>query len=200
VSTPDNNSQPDTTDLKPSQPIGRGTSEGRRRLLRAGLMGAPALLALKSAPVLACNCKLPSGFSASGNLSRTGATNCSDRAPRPSEWPGKCNSSTKKYGTSSVKSSESLVTNYQFAAGGGLLAATTIGQALVMGSNEKVNLIAAAFLNVRTGNFPSGITEANVRAMWSGLLNGGYKPNAASSVVWNQDQILKYLRYVMGLA
>jgi hypothetical protein len=44
------------------------------------------LLALKSTPVLAGNCKQPSGFSVSGNLSATGGKNCSSPFPSISDW------------------------------------------------------------------------------------------------------------------
>lgn len=50
------------------------TQNKRRNLIQTGLVGCPVLLALKSTPVLAANCKLPSGFSVSGNFSRNGTT------------------------------------------------------------------------------------------------------------------------------
>ena len=54
------------------------SQKGRRRLVQAGLAGAPLLMALKSTPVLASNCKSPSGFSVSGNMSRPGDYVCTD--------------------------------------------------------------------------------------------------------------------------
>lgn len=201
MSTSDNNSQLDTSGQKPVSRPQRGASEGRRRLLRGGLLGAPALLALKSAPVLACNCKLPSGFSASGNLSRGGSKNCVDRAPQPSQWVNNYNSGTKKYTGTSVKTTHKLVSDCLLMQGGNITSATTVAGGLVS-SFEEVRLISAAFLNVLSGNFPGGLTVTQVRSMWTCIATSGgtYQASSSPSIVWDKTKVLNYLRYVMGLA
>ena len=60
-----------SAELQPSQD-GQTPKANRRKLIQTGLAGAPLLMALKSVPALAADCKQPSGFSASGNLSQNG--------------------------------------------------------------------------------------------------------------------------------
>lgn len=203
MSTSENNSQLDTSGQKPASPPQRGASEGRRRLLRGGLLGAPALLALKSAPVLACNCKLPSGFSASGNLSRSGTKNCLDRALRPSEWqqPARCPTSGMYKdiytGTTNIKSTDLF--SAHFTLGAGVPSTMTLKAALLLGDGDIKALIVAALLNAKSGNFPSGVDVPKVKLMWnSGVVGSGY--TATPGVIWHQAEVFKYLQYVMGLA
>jgi hypothetical protein len=99
------------TNEPPVVEAGEKTSESRRKLVRGVLLGAPILLALKSTPVLACNCKLPSGFSTSGNLSRNGGATCTQPAHNPSYWPSHIGWDKKFTGTG-VNLASLVVTAY----------------------------------------------------------------------------------------
>ncbi len=170
---------------------------GRRRLLRAGLMGAPALLALKSSPVLATNCKLPSGFSASGNLSRSGSKNCAAPAPLPSAWSSKV--------VSGSYSGTSITPSTTFASAGfninvSYFAATdTFSTVLAKGNSSTTALTASVFLASITaggGNFPN---STEVKKMWNnGVLGGSYA--AGTGVVWDKPKVRAYLLYLTGQA
>lgn len=76
-----NPERPDTAADTNHPNITAPAREKRRRLIQAGVAGAPVLLALKSTSALATDCKLPSGFSVSGNLSQTGSANCATPFP-----------------------------------------------------------------------------------------------------------------------
>ena len=174
---------------------------GRRRLLRAGLMGAPALLALKSSPVLAVNCKLPSGFSASGNFSKTGKNSCATPAPVPSAWSTRISSSgsSKRY-TGTTITPTTLFTSVGFDFRTGYFTDTeTFSSVLARGNGNIAALTASAYLaSISNG----GATFANsntIKAMWNnGVLAGNYA--AGSGVVWGQPQVKNYLLYVTGQA
>ena len=163
-------------------------SEIRRRLLRGGLIGAPVLLALKSTPVLACNCKLPSGFSTSGNLSRNGgaASTCRDPARGPTWWPNHVEKNKKFSGTGISKDTPF---NSIFTSGDGrpLIVVLNAGVALP-------SLCVAAYLNVCTSRFVPGVSQQDIKKMW----NGTYKPRF-NTRVRSRLENENYLRYSMGL-
>lgn len=185
----------------------------RRRLLRAGLMGAPALLALKSTPVLACNCKLPSGFSASGNLSRSGSKNCPSPAPKPSAWRtlayqtkmGTSPSYYYVYKNTSLKATAKVGSTEAgaiFKTNGGFsvkyfAAGDSFDTVLARGDTDIVALTAAAYLESFTSggaNFPSPLT---VQQMWNnGVVGGAY--TATTGVVWDETKVKNYLLFVTG--
>jgi len=162
-------------------------SDSRRRLIRGGLIGVPVLLALKSTPVLACNCKLPSGFSTSGNLSRNKGKTCTDPAKGPAWWPNQYDKKTKKFfGTNITKD-----TKFNSIFGG------TDGRSLLVVLNSGINLgslVVAAHLDISASRFVPGIRAQDVKNMW----NGVYKPRTnlpVRSLLENEN----YLRYTMGL-
>jgi len=199
---PSENSNP-TPPALPDVGVGVGVDTpapaltGRRRLLRAGLMGAPALLALKSSPVLAVNCKLPSGFSASGNFSKTGKNSCATPAPVPSAWSTRISSG--KY-TGTTITPATLFTSVGFNFRTGYFTNTeTFSSVLARGNGNIAALTASAYLaSISNG----GATFANsntIRAMWNnGVLGGSYA--AGSGVVWGETQVKKYLLYATGQA
>lgn len=163
------------------------TSAGRRKLIRGALVGAPVLLALKSTPVLACsNCKQPSGFSTSGNLSRNGSAAIADPAHAPWYW---ANQTTGDYfaNTTILKSTKfKEIFN-------GSHDKTKLSDVLTSGT-EFNKLVVAAYLDVKEQAFVAGISEANIIAMWKGT----YAPTPTSAT-WLQQQTVNYLKYTMGL-
>ncbi len=160
------------------------TSNNRRKLIRGGVVGAPVLLALKSAPVLAQGCKLPSGFSTSGNLSRNGGATCIDGTFRsPSYW-----SSTQAQEQGKFKGTGVSVNTKFNAVFGGLDSTKLID---VLAGGGVASLFVAAYLDT----FISFVVDANaVKAMW----NGTYIP-AAGVPAWSREESANYLRYVMGM-
>lgn len=167
--------------------------QGRRKLIQAGLASAPVLLALKSTPVLAGNCKHPSGFSVSGNLSANGAKNCSSRFPgisewqkNPSQWPN------------------SLTPNSLFKAALGASALNqadtfTLGAAL----GDTANPLNAKAVAVLLGSFNYGPPGPDVvKALWTdGVRGGGYAALGykSESTMWHWIEVDKYFDYLLGL-
>lgn len=172
-----------------------GRMSNRRKLIRGGLIGAPLLLTLKSAPVFA-NCKLPSGFSVSGNISHTSEYLC-DSLTKPSLWTVV---SSKYY--DSLHSKQTAINQNQklvgtsagvgFVAGWGITSNTTFADALA--SNDSyVRKIAALYLNVVAGNITWSVT--NVTDLWNlGYVGGNY--SATTGVVWDQVKVKAYLDYL----
>lgn len=163
---------------------------GRRRLLRA----VPALTVLPSAPVLAANCKLPSGFSVSGNLSRAGGNPCSDPAPLPSAWAGmihKGDLGKRRYNGAGLW----VRTPFNDLFPGGTK--DTLEDVLASGNLNQNALFATVRLQaIATKGGPGFPTEEEVLRMWTDTRNGLYSPTVGVS--WSRDDVLKYLRYLSG--
>lgn len=200
-----------TPEALPTTASTRGVSATRRNLLRGGLAGAPALLALKSTPVVACTCKLPSGFTVSGNLSQ-GLKNCVDRARRASTWVSSTNCKTASpypyySGTTTFTIYKGTLVGTGTGGTGTPLgltttgyAGTTVGDWLALGDDSVQGMLMACYLeSVVSGgaNFP---TTAMIKSMWNtGVQGTGYiVPNQVAK--WNKDQVLGYLRYLTGKA
>lgn len=173
-------------------------SPRRRRLIKLGATAAPAVLALKSTPVMACNCKIPSGFSTSGADSRK-VTACADPGKTPSAWGANCSSSSpyKYSGTNYNK-------NTTFSSAGFTTTATytdkTFSQLMKTGMNQDLQaLIVAVFLE---GSINGGTKFPNittVRKMWNeGVLSGTYKPYSGLTTTWDAAKVKKYLLYLTG--
>lgn len=172
--------------------------QGRRKLIQAGLASAPVLLALKSTPVLAGNCKHPSGFSVSGNLSATGGKNCASRFPSINDW---------------VKADPGLwPSGYprDTALFGAALGAGAIGHDADIGTfrlidalNDASNPLNAKAAAVFLGSFNSGPPSFSViRALWTdGVRGGGYATLGykSESATWHQTEVEKYFDYLLGL-
>lgn len=157
----------------------------RRKLIQTGLAGAPVLLALKSTPVLAANCKLPSGFSVSGNLSRNGTTACSPKLNGVTYWAANA--------TQEQKDLPFAPPNFTAPLPGTGVA--TFGQALARGNGDVHAKIVAAFLSASApGSFLSVDT---VKSMWNlGVLGGAYPASAGDS--WDDTEVTAYLDYVLS--
>ena len=170
-------------------------SGSRRRLLRGGLAAAPALLALKSAPVMACNCKIPSGFSASGNLSRNAGAPCSQPGGTPTYWKDRCGSSKPHYYNSTTCKRDQMFTS---CFGKGSYTDYSFNNCLARGDSDHQGLAVACYLQacIYGGtNFP---TTQMVKDIWNnGVCGSGYKPTTTSAA-WNKTQCISYLKYLTG--
>jgi hypothetical protein len=165
-------------------------------LLKAGLGAAPAVMALHATPVLAANCKSPSGFSVSGNLSRNGGTACASQLGRtPSFWAGNLNGNGAYVGSGQLTPATLFSARFQTLHGytdasfGAILGASNTGdQALFLA------VYLESVLHTDDG-FP---TRAMIKDMWQGVGTGaGYAvPN--TGIVWSKASILKYLLYLTG--
>jgi len=166
--------------------------QGRRKLIQAGIAGAPVLLALKSTPVLAGNCKQPSGFSVSGNLSATHGKNCSSPFPsiskwqNTSPWPGGLTPDTPfktAFGANALNQPDTF----------------TLGAALAEGT---ISLNARA-VAVLLGSFSFGPPGSDVvKDLWvKGVVQGSYATLGYKSehTVWRRNEVEKYFDYLLGL-
>jgi len=162
----------------------------RRKLIRGGVIGIPTLLVLKSTPVLASNCKLPSGFSVSGNLSQTGMNQCSQPALKPTQISSADPLRLKKFAGNINYGHAGLVLPSGFASDYKLGAALSAGGDLA--------LIAAAYINATNGVFAPGATNIMVRSMWNQTASGGTYV-ATTGVSWTRTDVISYLNYVMGM-
>lgn len=174
------------------------SQKGRRRLVQAGLAGAPLLLALKSTPVLAGNCKHPSGFSVSGNLSATGGKNCGTPFSGinywlnadPGLWPVGYPRDTALFGAAlgaGAIGHDSDILTFRLL------------DALGDSANPLNAKAAAVFLSSINSGPPS---FSVIQALWqdgvrgSGYSTLGYK---SESSVWHQTEVEKYFDYLLGL-
>ena len=193
-----NQKHPEESVTQAPTDIAAASRQGRRKLIQAGLASAPVLLALKSTPVLAGNCKHPSGFSVSGNLSATGGKNCGTRFPGISEW---------------VKADPGVwPAGYprDTALFGAALGAGAIGHDADIGTfrlidalNDAANPLNAKAAAVFLGSFNSGPPNSTVvQALWTdGVRGGGYATLGYKSenTVWHQTEVEKYFDYLLGL-
>jgi len=166
-------------------------SSTRRKLLRGGALGVPALLALKSTPVMACDCALPSGFSVSGAVSRK-MTACADAGPTPSSLAGNPSQYAK-----------TTIFNTVFKTDNSSAATKSLATVLGLGNSEVHALFTAVYLqsmSMNSGNGTSGFpSTAYVKNMWSaGYLGSGYVPPDAPGVTWTQKTVVDYMLYLTG--
>ena len=170
--------------------------EARRRLIRGGVAGVPIVLTLASTPVLACNCKQPSGFSVSGNLSHkplTGEGSCTSTAKTPLQikaiLDGLPSSDSSKQ--ASTKKFAVVFPSYN-----GLDRNTLTLYNSLSNGNELVQLLSAAWMNTFVYGFNATRTE--IQNMGNAALsNTGYTVTAG--VIWYRADIIIYLKYAMGL-
>jgi hypothetical protein len=169
-------------------------SQSRRRLLQAGAT-TPAILALAPLPVRADNCTAPSGFTVSGNLSRTGGAGCqsSGLAHTPGFWATNLEGGHYR-GSEAIKPDTLFSSQFN---GLGPYPDATFGALLASSNSADQALFAATFLEaaIHTGDgFPS---RPMILDMWRGAIGVGYAvPN--STQVWSKPVILKYLKYLTG--
>ncbi|MBS0357315.1 MAG: hypothetical protein JSR83_25795 [Proteobacteria bacterium] len=155
----------------------------RRKLIQTGLAGAPVLMALKSVPALAAECKRPSGFSASGNLSRNGTTPCSPKVSGISFWTN--------YATNNPTDA---TLDKQFNS----VFSSTVTQSFreILSSGSPIQRkIVAAWLSANVGS-TSLFSADEVKKMWdTGIVANAYQPTLG--VTWNAAQVETYLDYVL---
>lgn len=175
--------------MQPEAQVVVETSEGRRKLIRGGMIGVPVLLALKSTPVLACNCKLPSGFSTSGNLSRNNGDACSDPAKDPMFWQTNLNSNRTKFNNTG---DPKVRTNTPFNSVFGGHDTTTFLN--ILSQDNFASLVVAAYLNIKARKFVYRVSTDDIKSMWAET----YQPLGATQP-WSSAQSESYLRYTMNL-
>lgn len=177
-----------SAELQPSQD-GQTPKANRRKLIQTGLAGAPLLMALKSVPALAADCKQPSGFSASGNLSQNGTTPCAPKMNGVSFWQGQA----------AVVPATNPDFDLQF---GSVFTASptvtdTLRTVLTTGTALQKKMVAA-WLSAKAGSPLFNATQAV--AMWNdGVVGGAWMPNPSiPSVTWGPVQVEQYLDYVLN--
>jgi hypothetical protein len=150
---------------------------------------------------MAGNCKLPSGFSVSGNLSRNGGNACATPCKKPSAWtPDASNKYAGILGTkkvSALKGGNNAV--FSIVAGGSY--DKTVAEALALGDSNLLALFVAVYLEAKLSggvNFPSTTMVVN---MWNSTVatSVGYNPTSAATPVWYVSDVTKYLRYLTGM-
>ena len=169
-----------------------GVSKTRRNLLRAGAIGAPALIALKPASVIACDCKLPSGFTVSGNLSR-GPKNCAAPGRKASAWR---TNKPSPYGACKDLTVSSLTFNLVAPYTG-----TTVDSWLAKGDTSEQGLVMACYLEaMASGNDLNWPKKDKFVAMWNqGIVGSGYTPKN-QTVAWTKAKVISYLMFLTGQA
>lgn len=205
---------PQHTPEQPAAVAARGVSQTRRNLLRAGAIGAPALVTLKPASVVACSCKLPSGFSVSGNLSR-GPKTCADPSEKASVWAprvtktqnGKDGSGNPiyeyRYTTKSgyVLTIHKSTTLASLGINVGSYGGAKVSDWMSATDDSDTGMFMACYVtawaHANGSNFP---LKETLRDMWNAaVISGtGYTvPNQNKK--WNKAQVIGYLRFLSGV-
>ncbi len=162
----------------------QGPIAKRRKLIQTGVAGAPLLLTLKSLPALAADCKQPSGFSASGNLSKNGTNACANRVNGITYW--------QTFATNNPTDADlDRPFNEIFSSSD----TTTMRQLLGSGTLIQKQIIAA-WRSARPPVSTALFTADQVVQMWNlGVVGGAYPVGAG--VTWNATQVGQYLTYVL---
>ena len=180
----------DTNAAQQAGESGQSPQKTRRRLIQTGLAGAPLLMALKSVPALAAECKQPSGFSASGNLSQNGTTPCSPKVNGVAYWQTQVTTDPTK--VPDVDKAFSAI----FSASPGVT--DTLGTILTSTGSPIQKKIVAAYFSASTGS--PLFNAAQAVAMWNeGVIGGAFHPNpSVPSVSWGPVEVEAYLNYVLN--
>lgn len=197
--------QPQDPQQTPQAPLAAGVSQTRRNLLRAGAIGAPALIALKPAPVIACDCKQPSGFTVSGNASRTGGATCTKPGRRATTWRSTSNCKTESpnyyYSGTTVYTIKKTtpVSDLGLLLGSYDSAATTVDKWLLKGDSSDQGMLMACYLEaVASGNGTTWPLKAEFVKMWNqGVVGSGYTP-ANQTKAWGKTRVIAYLKFLTG--
>ena len=177
-----------SAELQPSND-GQTPKANRRKLIQTGLAGAPLLMALKSVPALAAECKQPSGFSASGNLSQNGTTPCAPKMNGISYWQAQA----------AISPPTNPDFDLQFGAVFDTSASITDTLRTILSSGSPIQQkIVAAWLSAKAGS--PLFTELQAKAMWNeGVIGGAWHPNPSiPSISWGPVQVEQYLDYVLN--
>ncbi|MFG6431711.1 hypothetical protein [Roseateles sp. LYH14W] len=195
--------------------VASGVSKARRNLLRASMIGGPTLIALKPASVIACSCKLPSGFTVSGNASR-GPKNCADPSEVASVWKPRTTKTANgkdaygntiyehryrtKNGQVLTIHSGKLLSDLGITRGS--YSGTTVGAWMNTGDTSDTGLFMACYVTAwahsNGSNFP---TKNTLRDMWNAAVatTAGYTvPNQTQK--WDKAQVIGYLRFLTSQA
>ncbi len=173
----------------------RPVSPARRRLLRGGLIGAPALLALKSTPVMACSCRLPSGFSVSGNLSNNQGLACSAPGKLPSYWKTHFDGNGN-YNGSNCNKAENF--SKYFTCGGSYTDKTLHTCVSTVSQVDHQAMAVACYVQGCSEGGSTFPLPWTIRDVWNqGVLGSGY-PVPGSTAIWDKDKSIKYLKYLTG--
>ncbi|MCV2365002.1 hypothetical protein LNV23_16235 [Paucibacter sp. DJ1R-11] len=190
--------QPSSSASQEVSPVSGVLSSGRRRrLLQGGLVAAPTLLALTTTPVLACNCKLPSGFSASGNFSQTGSYSCTAPGKTPTGWKSTVDVNNKYFPTNVSKG-----TTF-FSVFGGTDTTTTFWNLLCLSNaNSDSRALAVAVYLQSVANAGANFPSVNmVKQMWTSTEGAGrYTVLTAPVLTWSRAEVVVYFKYLTGLA
>jgi hypothetical protein len=168
-----------------------GVSKTRRRLLRAGAIGAPALIALKPAAVMATDCKMPSGFTVSGNLSR-GNKGCATPGRRPSQWLTSIGDTVYKNNKGKKASAIGLTCTTSYSN-------DTLENWLKKGDSNEQALIVACYLEALSyGNDSNWPKKERFQAMWNlGVIGNSYMP-PNQTTPWDRAKVIAYLKFLTG--
>jgi hypothetical protein len=193
-----------------------GVSKSRRNLLRGAAIGAPALIALKPASVIACSCKLPSGFTVSGNLSR-GPKNCADPSETASVWKPRTTKTangkdannntiyeyryTTKSGTVLTIHADKTLASLGINPGnyGGTKVSDWLNTANISDTGLFMACYLTAWAHSNGTNFP---LKDTLRDMWNGAVvsAAGYTVANQGGVKWNKAQVIGYLKFLTSQA
>ena len=144
---------------------------------------------------MACNCKLPSGFSTSGNLSRNNGAGelCDQPARSPANWVNRWDSNGIFLNTINSTNPNGINRNTKFKDIFGGSDETKFKNVLLL--DNFASLVVAAYLNIASSAYVGGVTSGDILAMWGGT----YKP-PSSTKTWTQFESQNYLRYTMGMS
>ena len=171
-------------------------SARRRRLLQAGLSTAPALLALKASPVRADNCKSPSGFSVSGNLSRNKGSGCT-MGHNAVFWSTNLNSNGSYRGSGQIMPTTLFSDRFPPL---GNYPDGSFDEMLKGQKTADQALFAAVFLESHLHSGDGFPTRDMIKDMWRAVVNNGLYPVPNTGISWDKPAILKYLLYLTGQA
>lgn len=178
--------------IQQPEPAEQKVDLGRRRFGKAGVGGSTIIATLTSKPALAGICKSPSGF-ASGNLSHPGMIDCSEGLS-PVEWAavpaGQLPVNDEFHSVFVSQGTRADWGNAKFKAvlDGGDNANT------YPAPNPISKEFVAAYLNIFSGYYPTGLNEQNIRHMWAEWESTG-QYQVQPGVFWTADlHIIPYLQ------
>ncbi|RZJ02184.1 MAG: hypothetical protein EOP39_23160 [Rubrivivax sp.] len=148
------------------------------------------MIALKPAAVMACDCKMPSGFTVSGNLSR-GNKGCASPGRRPSQWVSSYSTLYNSY--KNKKASDILLTTTTTYANGTLASWLNKGD-----SNEQALIVACYLEALASGNDANWPKKDKFVAMWNqGVIGNSYTP-PNQTTPWGKAKVISYLKFLTG--
>jgi hypothetical protein len=182
----------------------------RRRLLRAGAAASPVLLTLASGPVSATStgCMVASSFvSISTFKSRNPGSTVGCASKNCEYWYGQSGGSTHVFG----KNCGNSVLNGTVSTLLGTTSCTMSSWKLcdvmakpiaTSGETGVLQHLISMCLDVTASPLdvtaPNGISQTYLRGMWSSYMTSGTYTVGTTGVVWNEAQIVAWLRAMLG--